>query len=250
MVKKYTSIYIILCFFLSVIVFSLEKDSISNKDKEKFSFPGYRKVRLKMNWEKVLEILKKDNLLKIDLNSQYGELDEFFPVIKVKAKPFIRLIYYQFTNLNNPMNILNIQVQDLKKWLLYAITIHFDTRYEDYISLYRLMYEKYGQAEIHQRNYIKWVFDMKNDKLKEPDIKSNINKDNKEKENVSNKSNEGKEENKKFSIVLTRPAIVQIIDDNVLNVKRNENQIRRFNILKTYENKIYKNLLKDFLSEK
>lgn len=106
---------------------------------------GYRGVELSMQMDKVSEILRRDRLLEVDIRTDFGDLDEEpYHVIKARNVPYITSVYYQFGT-----------TQSVKKQL-FAIVIHFNSRYNDFHSILNKMKKKYRDPELLTPNTAVW----------------------------------------------------------------------------------------------
>jgi len=96
---------------------------------------GYRGVSLGMNIDQVREVIKKDRLLEIDIRTDFDDLDEEpYHVLRARNIPYIDSVYYQFGT-----------TESVKR-KLFAIIIHFNKNYNDFMKLYFKMKNRYDNV--------------------------------------------------------------------------------------------------------
>ena len=105
----------------------------------------YKTVELGMRRSEVMEALREDMDLEVDTETDYGYFDEEQKyVIKAKRPPLIDSIFYQFSKVKG------------NGWELYAIIIRFNEQHNSYISVYRELWSRYGEADERTSQYAIW----------------------------------------------------------------------------------------------
>ncbi len=210
---------------------SAETSSVTDEEKrEKIGIEGkYRKVVLGMSREEVINVLKKDSYLEIDETTDYGDFDEEQKyLVKAKRKPFIDHIYYQFIKKSTapPTEGEAATANEKQQWVLYAIIIKFNTKYNNYVSLYEKILSKYGEADVRTAKYALWK-----SAGRELSVTAN-----------------GK---KPVKLILNSPSTIKIIDALTYQQKFVEEKQTSEEAVKDYQRKLNEELLSDFVpSEK
>ena len=144
---------------------------------------GYKKVTLGMPREQVQKILQQDLDLEIDTETDYGYFDEEQKyLLKAKRPPILDSVFYQFYNARkgNPTQTqTQTQTQGKEKgtqkkstignnpppqqnknvWILYAILLNFNQKYNNYQSLHQRFLTKYGKAKQRTPQQTTWVWE-------------------------------------------------------------------------------------------
>ncbi len=223
--------YLILAFILLFLVpgYSQIPDFEGGKKPEKLGIAGqYKNVKLGMNRGEVLKILQGDVDLELDVETDYGDFDkEQKYVVKAKRHPFIDYIYYQFIN-KNDLKETHKEVRidpDVGKsdedWILYAIIIKFNVKYNNYVSLYNKILSKYGEADERTSKYAIW----------KPE---------------GRKASKGSDKNIKVKLILNHPSTIKIIDDVKYQIKHVKDKKTPQEEVKNYQKELNEKLLKDF----
>ncbi len=225
--------YLILAFTLLVFVPGYsQKPDVDDKKPEKLGISGqYKKVKLGMNRGEVLKILQGDVDLELDVETDYGDFDkEQKYVVKAKRHPFIDYIYYQFISKNDLKDKTETHKEvridaDTGKsdedWILYAIIIKFNVKYNNYVSLYNKILSKYGEADERTSKYAIW----------KPE---------------GRKAPKGSDNNIKVKLILNHPSTIKIIDDVKYQIKHVKDKKTPQEEVKNYQRELNEKLLKDF----
>lgn len=235
--------WLLFLLFLAVSAFSQQQENINPQDKSKKGISGeYKKVSLGMVREDVLQVLQNDPDLEMDMDSDFGDFDEEQKyILKAKRIPFINYIYYQFTkgipgetnNQGNNQNPSpdsndnsgqsdNQEVKD-KQWILYAIIIKFNPKYNNFVTLYDKILSKYGEADERTAKYAVWS----------PSDRELF------------KTTSGRDI--KVRLILNAPSTIKIIDDTIYQVKDVNKQRSPDEAVKKYQRELNDRLLEDFL---
>lgn len=218
-----------LLIFLTIPGFSQEDTNNPQADKSKKGISGeYKKVALGMQREEVLKTLQNDPDLEIDMDSDFGDFDEEQKyIVKAKRVPFINYIYYQFTKDISGANGVgqNADKDAPKEWILYAIIIKFNPKYNNYVTLYDKILSKYGEADERTAKYAVWS----------PSDRELF------------KAKDGREI--KVRLILNHPSTIKIIDDTVYQAKDVNRQRSPDEAVKNYQRQLNDRLLEDFLPQ-
>ncbi|MDH5680023.1 MAG: hypothetical protein OEZ36_00430 [Spirochaetota bacterium] len=211
-------ILIVFITILSLSAYSQPKPPVNKNDKLKLSIAGkYKSITLGMTREEVLDSLKKDVDLEMDVRTDYGEFDEEQKyIVKARRLPFIRQIFYQFYE-EKPAKT-NGGNNNKSTWKLYAIIIHFNLKHNSYNTLYNRILSKYGEADIRTARFSVW----------------------------SPKGREKYQGGMPVRLILNKPATIKIIDDKIFRQKQLERYRLSNKSVTSYQRELNDRLLSDF----
>ena len=128
----------------------LVKEELVKEEEVKKISGRYKTVELGMRRNEVMKALKEDLDLEVDAETDYGYFDEEQKyVIKAKRPPLIDSIFYQFSKVKGTE-------EGVEWWELYAIIIRFNEKHNSYISIYRELRSRYGEADERTSKYAIW----------------------------------------------------------------------------------------------
>ncbi|MDH4128142.1 MAG: hypothetical protein OEV44_05275 [Spirochaetota bacterium] len=214
--------YIIILILLGFTISGFTQNKAKSKDVRPYISGKYKTVMIGMTREEVLDNLKKDVDLEVDVETDYGDFDEEQRyLVKAKRLPFIEKIYYQFTKMK--VKTIKDDHDKNEKWILYAIIIHFNPKYNNFNSLYERILSKYGEPDARTSIYALW---------KPSNRQLYPTKDGREIQ---------------IKLILNHPGTIKIIDETTYQRKYGEKKEVFEEAVKTYQREVNERLIEDFI---